>query len=235
VISMNKNSAEVMAILSPLATEERQYDARSIIWHTGDHIPEILLIKEGWAFRYNLLFDGRRQIFSVFTASDLVSPRLVVAPQVSYSLQTLTKMRALVIDRERMREALNTDEKVSDIFSQLWYSQDLYYDKRMIELGRLNAVEKICAFLIRLIEKLDSLGLGKNGTYEVPITREVISDLLGLTSVHVSRTMKQLENAGAVEWTRRSLKILSIEAIQKALPKFHPATAEFSRNSVPRV
>lgn len=228
-------SVDVLSAFESFADEEKTFPARTILWHAGDHAPDILLIKEGWCFRYNLLFDGRRQIFTLFTGGDLVSPRLIMMPQVSYSLQTIDRMTALTVKRDRLREALLKDENAREVFDRICYTQHVYYDQRMVELGRLNATEKICALLLRLVEKMDALGLGDNGTYKVPITREIISDLLGLTSVHVSRTMSVLQDEGAIQWDRGELQIFDLEKIRQALPKFYPAMTEISMRRIPRV
>lgn len=226
---------DLQTMLAPYAVEERSYPGRTIIWHTGDHVSEIFLIRSGWAFRYNLLFDGRRQIFSIFTTGDLISPKLLVTPMVTYSLQSVTDIETLIIDRNRLNEAMSGDEALWNALSRLWYSQHLYYDERIIELGRLNAQEKISAFLVRLLRKMEWLDPDPNHEYEVPITREIISDTLGLTPVHVSRTMKRLESLGAVRWTRKSLKILDPQLLRSLLPKFYPSSTDFSKSTFPQV
>ncbi len=126
----------------------------------------------------------------------MVSPKLLVSPVVAHSLQTITEVEAWAIDCEQLREKIAEDPDLRQVFNQLWYGQNLYCDERIIELGRLNAIEKASAFLMRLIRKMESIEPNPDHQYVVPITREIISDTLGLMPVHVSRTMKHLEVRG---------------------------------------
>lgn len=229
------NTSALEAALAPLASGERRYSARSIIWHTGDQISDLLLVRSGWAFRYNLLFDGRRQIFSIFTTGDIVSPQLLNSPVVRYSLQTVTEMEALTIPISAMNNAMSRDARISDMVTRLHHQQHVYYDERLIELGRLNALEKVCAFLMRLLRKMENLDLHPENTYEIPITREIISDTLGLTPVHVSRTMKQLESEGVVTWVRRSLRVRDMDRLKSFLPKFYPTSGDIYLDTTPQV
>ena len=58
-------------------------------------------------------------------------------------------------------------------------------------------------------------GLVEGDTCDLPVTQEMLSDAVGLTPVHVNRTMMLLRDAGAVEWRGGKLRIIDWEKLSK--------------------
>jgi DNA-binding Lrp family transcriptional regulator len=58
-------------------------------------------------------------------------------------------------------------------------------------------------------------GLGKRLDYDLPMTQEQIADALGLTGIHVNRTLKALAVEGLIVRTRRSLRILDFDQLAR--------------------
>ena len=49
----------------------------------------------------------------------------------------------------------------------------------------------------------------------VPLTQAELGECLGLTAVHVNRTIQELRRRGLVELNRRQVTILDIEALEQ--------------------
>jgi CRP-like cAMP-binding protein len=58
-----------------------------------------------------------------------------------------------------------------------------------------------------LYQRLRPLGLANDGTFECPMTQEQLADALGLTSVHVNRTLQKLRRCGALTLQKRTVVI----------------------------
>jgi DNA-binding Lrp family transcriptional regulator len=54
---------------------------------------------------------------------------------------------------------------------------------------------------------MEVAGLGKADSYELPLTQEQLADAVGLTSVHVNRTLMRLEAEGHIRRTKRLITI----------------------------
>ena len=70
----------------------------------------------------------------------------------------------------------------------------------MLLLGRKCATEKVASFLIMIADQQARSGADE---FDLPMTRSDIADYLGLTIETVSRTLKHLENAAAIEVPKR--------------------------------
>jgi CRP-like cAMP-binding protein len=88
-------------------------------------------------------------------------------------------------------------------------------DQHMIGLTRLDARERLCAFLLRIYERLWRRELISRPTFALPLTQEEIADHLGLTMVHVSRTLRRLREERLVIVNRRMVVILDVDGLRE--------------------
>lgn len=207
--------ARLNELLETLTCDIISFKARATLIHAGEMCERLYMLRSGWVHRFQLLPDGRKQIFCFFTAGDLVSPSLIPTPYSHFTISALVEEEALVIDRAALIAAMAEDPSAMEaVLAALAYRQR-YVDERMVELGRLTAYERMCVLICRLANKLTPT----NHILQVPLTRDLISDALGITSVHVSRTLKTLEDEGLVRWNRQALEILDLAKIRAATPR----------------
>ena len=70
-----------------------------------------------------------------------------------------------------------------------------------------NAEVKIAYLLLSLYIREMSLRQNQSGSIHLPITQEDIGDALGLTTIHVNRIFKVLQNRNLIECKNKSLNI----------------------------
>ena len=202
--------------LASMARPGTKLRTRATLVHAGDRPGDLYLLKSGWLFRYQLLADGRRQIFCFFTPGELVAPNLIFSPVCHFSIGALTPSEVLPIDRAMLFDAMARDASFRDMLLSLLAVRMRFMDERMIELGRLTALERMCVLIARLAAKVMA---PSDDRFEVPLARELVSDALGLTPVHVSRTLKVLEQEGAVRWRRTVLEIVDLQKVYANVPR----------------
>jgi CRP-like cAMP-binding protein len=76
--------------------------------------------------------------------------------------------------------------------------------------------------LCELNERLGIVGLTEENSFEFPLTQVEFGECLGLTSVHVNRTLQELRRRGLIELQNRRVTIFDLEAL-KAVAEFDPA------------
>ena len=75
----------------------------------------------------------------------------------------------------------------------------------MLNVGRRDSRSRIAHLLCELSLRLDAEGLTQDYGYDLPMTQEQLADAVGLTPVHVNRTLKALEADGLVMRTKRNI------------------------------
>ena len=74
--------------------------------------------------------------------------------------------------------------------------------EQVVRLGRLPALESMASLLLELHDRLDLVGLARDGRFAMPLTQETLADATGLSLVHFNRTLQQLRRERMIE--RRS-------------------------------
>jgi DNA-binding transcriptional regulator LsrR (DeoR family) len=73
-----------------------------------------------------------------------------------------------------------------------------------------------------LLARLGVVGRVSENGYEFPLTQQELSECLGLTAVHVNRTLQELRKHGLVEVEDRRVRIPDLPAL-KAVAEFDPS------------
>jgi CRP-like cAMP-binding protein len=72
------------------------------------------------------------------------------------------------------------------------------YGEHLVNLGRRSAYERLAHLVLELLARLRAVGLASELSYMLPLTQELIADVLGLSSPHVNRMIRCLREEGLV-------------------------------------
>ncbi|CAN7251152.1 Crp/Fnr family transcriptional regulator [Phenylobacterium sp. LjRoot225] len=162
-----------------------------------------IVVVSGWVSETRILPDGRRQIFSFLLPGDVAA--MTHASNIgNRGLVALTNVEiadagalgggeagegpgAWLTDASRRRE--------ERLFEQI------------VRIGRLSAKERVLNLLLELYDRLDAIGLVKESAFRIPLTQEVFADALGLSVVHINRTLQQLRREGMVTMGRGTVML----------------------------
>ena len=180
----------------------------------GDPEPSVILIRTGFAFRSCGLADGRRAILHIVTPGDFVGldhlvlarpiEEITAASRVGYNALPAAQLRELLKD-----PAINL-EILTLIAEARWRS-----DRLAMSIGRLDAAARICVMLLDMYERLRHQGLISRMTFNLPLTQEQMADHLGLTLVHVNRTLRRLRGERIVLVDRQVVIIMDLERLRE--------------------
>ncbi|WP_246696915.1 Crp/Fnr family transcriptional regulator [Methylobacterium planeticum] len=164
----------------------------------GDKPSQSCLILDGWACRYKMLDGGRRQIMSFHIPGDIPDLQSLHLHTMDHSLATLTKSTIAFIPHESLRE-LTT--RFPGIASVLW--RDTLVDggifrEWMVGMGRKSAFGRIAHLFCEMYLKLEAVGLAGEHRCPWPITQIDFGDALGLSNVHVNRTLQEMRGQGLI-------------------------------------
>ena len=140
------------------------------------------------------LADGRRQILALRFPGDPLTPNAGVA------LMALT--RARVADGGRLMACLADASADYQPLRRAWVAADLtdqaILRDQVVRLGRMSAFERMAHMLLEVHERLAQVGLGQETTFHLPLTQEIVSDVIGLSVVHLNRTLQSLRREGLI-------------------------------------
>ena len=164
----------------------------------GDRPRDCKLILEGLACGYKLLGDGRRQIMSFHIAGDFIDLQGLLIGAMDHSIGTLTSGRMAVVPHATMLDLTETSPRIARALWRTTLLDTAMFRQRIVGLGRRSAYARIAHLLCELSVRLRAVGLSQNGSYDLPVTQAELADALGLSTVHVNRTLQALRRHGLI-------------------------------------
>jgi len=90
-------------LLDSLASPVRRFEPREYLAKQGSPVDRIFLIIDGYACRYRLLPDGRRQITAFMLPGDLCDIRTFALSHMDHSIAALSTVEAVVLGVEAVQ------------------------------------------------------------------------------------------------------------------------------------
>lgn len=147
-------------------------------------------ILSGWAFQQRILRDGRRQIFNFLIPGDVIGLRTHREPAESSSIVAVTEVVTCAIPEAEAGTELAEAYAISAALDKH------YLVAHAIRLGRFTAQERLIDWFLEMQGRLELTGAPVGDHFAVPLTQELMADALGLTNVHVNRTLQVLRHEG---------------------------------------
>lgn len=155
---------------------------------------------EGWGCRIRRLADGRRLIFSFVTPGDVLG--LSVAHPAGFcDIVALTPGRT--VDIEPLRRLLARGDPahapITRALNEANRIAEAHLLDHMVRLGAYGAYMATAHLLLELHDRLKRVGLAHAGRFALPVGQRTLALALGLSSVHLNRTLRELRADGHVE------------------------------------
>lgn len=228
-------TADALAVLEGLsARPSRRVDEKRDLIRQGEIPHVIYLMKSGWACRYKLLRDGRRQIVDFLIPGDLCELNIYILSQIDHSIGAITPIEVVEIGRADFESVI---EGWPEILKALWWQELVSkscHREWIVNVGVRSATERVAHLLCEMFLRLESVGATTAYSCRFPLTQTDIADACGLTPVHVNRTLQGLRRAGLITLQHRSLTILDMEGL-KAAGLFNPDYLHLARLSRHRI
>jgi CRP-like cAMP-binding protein len=192
-------SAKAIAALRSLPSVPTTFEAGARFIAAGDLVRKVYLITAGWALRSRTLADGRRQILNYHLPGDLIAIDAGLFETTIRDWSAVTRVEALAFEADTFFECAGRDPAL--LTGILWYAaQELsQIGEHLIGVGRRSAAERTAHLLLELWFRLRRCGMADAAGYALPLTLEDLADTLGLTPVHVSRTLRTLRERKLID------------------------------------
>lgn len=204
----------VASVIEEIASQYRTIPAGTDIYSEGEASDDLYMVVEGWVFQHQILEDGRRQILDFALPGSLLGFQPDRGAEMTHAAEALTRATVAVIPRDRLGEFLSRDPELGlRVISAAAGALNTAYES-LTDVGRRTAREAVAHLLLRLFSRICAAGPQVAGTaISFPLTQEHIGDALGLTAVHVCRTLRCLREKGVVQLTNGKLSVLDPGAL----------------------
>lgn len=207
-IQFTELDAEEIALLHQLEQDRKAFPAGTVLCAAGSNATHLFTLVAGWAGSVRYFADGRRQVLDLYLPGQIMGLRGLGADQAQSDLVAFTDIVACPFPSARIDQLLAHPGLAAAMILTLTAEQALLTE-RIANVAQRPALERMAHFLLELRFRLGA----DTGSFELPLTQDLIGDLLGLSSVHVSRTLGRLRKLKLAEINDRSVDLLNLPAL----------------------
>ena len=221
-------SAEEVDFLNGLHINRADVKAGTDFVSEGEEFRSSFVLRSGWALRYRILQDGRRQIIGIILPGDFIGLNVNFRRTATYSVCAKTDCSLAPIEPLRILEIHQRFPVLASALSWITVREYSILAEQVVRLGRRTAYERMIHLLLELYHRLALIGLAEKDRFELGITQKDLSDLLGLSTVHIHRTLRRLTREGLVSIRRGTVFLNDIEKLEAVADAPEPFLEDFA-------
>ncbi len=215
------SDVEAAAIRAAIG-EIRDVPARRTLVEAGTEMSHSMLLLKGIICRYKDLSEGQRQITQVHVPGDFPDLHSFTLKKLDHSIMSLTPSRIALVPHANLNDITERHPHLTRVY---WFSTNLdaaIHREWEVSLGRRTALARCAHLLAEFRFRLEIVGLADKRGYDLPISQIDLSECLGLTPVHVNRSLRRLREDGIATFRTGRVEIHDLARMEE-MGEFDPA------------
>lgn len=164
----------------------------------GGETDAVICLLDGWLSLSKCLPEGDVQIVDLALPGEIIETGAACGSVSAVSIEALTDVSVAVVPASTWAAMTRQRPDLGRVFNSIQAAARARTAERMLRLGRGRAGMRIAYALLELNIRLQAIGQAKDGRLHLPMNQRVLGDFVGLSSVHVCRTLGQLVSSGAI-------------------------------------
>jgi CRP/FNR family transcriptional regulator len=197
-----------------LVTQRRSIKRGSALFHNGEAFSALYAVRTGF-FKTSLTTeDGRDQVTGFQMAGEIIGLDGIVNEQHTCDAIALEDAEVCVMPFDRIEDISREVGALQKHVHRIMSREIVREHGVMLLLGSMRAEERLAAFLLNLVQRLQARGFSRSELI-LRMTREEIGSYLGMKLETVSRTFSKFADEGIIEVNQRHIHIQDSEALKR--------------------
>lgn len=185
-------SAEEKLALQRFEVARNRIESQTDLIVQGDVHAYIYIFRDGWAIRSRTLPDGACQILDVVLPGDVVGLAAPLFTIADHTVTSVTSVIAATVTGDQLIELFRAHPRLGAALCWHQAQEEAVVSEHLVNLGRRDAYRRLGHLFLELFWRLDAVGLVCDNAYDCPLSQPLLADALGLTAVHINRTLQRL-------------------------------------------
>lgn len=179
------------------------YHANQVIAIESEPLNRIGLILDGTVEIYKMFPSGKKIVINHLSTGDVFGEVMIFSAQNIFpsTIISESKSKVMFINKANILKICYQNEKFLQNFLQLLSEKILSLDNRLQFLSRDTIRQKICLYLLECYHKQ------KTNCLFIPISREKMAELFGVTRPSLSRELSKMKEEGLLEIRRHTITL----------------------------
>jgi CRP-like cAMP-binding protein len=203
-------------------SETRRIAAHKTLIREGEELQHSILLIDGWLARAVDMRTGVRIITELHVSGDFADLHGFTLKRLDHDVVALTECLIALVPHDRLTRLTSEFPHLARMY---WFSTNVdaaIHRQWAVSLGRRNAISRMAHLFCELFVRLEVTGKISGTSYDFPLTQDQLASCLGLTPVHVNRTLQALRRRGLIELQNKRLTIIDPPALSK-VAEFDPS------------
>jgi len=201
--------------LAQIVAGEHMVKKRKNLIVEGDEYRKLCFVKDGYAIRYKLLRNGKRQILNVILPGDVIGFPVSFFDRSIYSVVATSDLTYNDCSLDSYVQLCLRVPKFGLALSWLVAQEAAIYAEHIVDLGRRTPIERLAHFLLEIHARLLAVGRAQETNFDLPFSQEIIADVLGLSVPHLNRVMQQLRADQLIASRLRLVNLVDVTGLRK--------------------
>jgi CRP-like cAMP-binding protein len=235
-IESQDGAAENPFLSALLNRQPSCYLRNRVIWREGETLGGFFIVTQGWAATYSTILPAGRLIVRTLLPGDVVGLDDLSSGKTKESLFAITDTDMVFVSSHDFANTMKRYPASAGRFLLAVHHDAAASWSSLARQSRYSARSRLAHFLVELMQRLDRSGLVKDDAFDLPMTQEMIAGAIGMTPIHLNRTIRAFVEAGLIRRDGRRFTILSRTEMLKLAPEAPERTADLrwlAANGVP--
>lgn len=183
----------------------------------GARSDRAFVIREGWALRHRQLADGRRQILDFVLPGDWAGLTAIMFDEADHTVAAVTDLVVVPVPFTVLAGLVGAHPRLALAIFWTAAQEEAVIAEHLVDVGRRSAYERVGHLYLELLSRLNLVGAARDGEFVFPLNQVTLADALGLSQVHVNRTIQRLRQDGLILVDGRRVAIPDRAALERAV------------------
>lgn len=174
----------------------------------GEKTDKIDIVTDGWACRFKRAHDGSDQIIALMLPGDQCEDVSPVACRLDHDIRALSDLRVTRLDRRKLLSVIAPDSGLAEGLAWSSIVDRSIMGEWLLNVTRRPAAMRLAHLLCELFTRCAIIGRTQGNRMHFPLTQVAMSESLGLSPVHLNRSLQLLRRQQLVSVCRKTLTII---------------------------
>lgn len=187
---------------------EARLPAGEVLMEEGGEVDGLYVVQQGWLHSSQVLQSGARQILRFHYAGDLMGTSSIAWARAANTLTAVSDCIVSELSKVNLGRIFKAQPRLAALLYAMAAAENVAMADRLASIGRTDALVRLATLLLDVLARLRVTAGGVVESFDLPLTQKDIGDAVGLTKVHVNRTLGEMERRGMIERNGRRVRIV---------------------------
>jgi CRP-like cAMP-binding protein len=180
----------------------------------GDRPSVCCLVVAGFVLRSKILGSGSRQVLSFHQPGDVPDIQSLFLHVMDHDVTTLGNCVLGFIPHAPMMNLVRARPNVAQALWRETLTEAAIFREWICNVGQRSALSRMAHLILEIYTRLKMIGQTNGPSFHFPATQVLLSEALGISTVHMNRVIQELRSVGLLEIDRFKIKIVDEQPLR---------------------